>query len=43
MIRQTVPFFGVSSSQFDTEIVDDFFSIHDLIKSIKARYPDEGI
>ena len=32
-----------SGSQFDPEIVDDFFSIHDLIKSIKARYPDEGI
>ena len=32
-----------SGSQFDPEIVDDFFSIHDLIKSIKARYPDGGI
>ena len=32
-----------SGSQFDPEIVDDFVSIHDLIKSIKARYPDDDI
>lgn len=29
-----------AGSQFDADLVSDFLSIHDLIKSIRTRYPD---